>query len=161
MKLTELTVARTIAAKPEAIFDVWIDPQTPGGPFFGAARLLIDVSVDGLFYFLVSHEGKEWAHYGRFLRIECPSTNSAAVVVDTSQHSSTGSTGVVEYTWMSEATRGAESIVTVTFAPLGEETEVTLRHSNVPDDEMGRRHADGWAWMLNLLAERFSVHEEK
>jgi hypothetical protein len=103
------------------------------------------VKVDGLFYFLVSHEGKDWAHYGRFLRVERPGISGD---------------GIVECTWMSEATRGAESVVTVSFAPLGEETEVTLRHSGVPDDEMGRRHADGWTWMLNLLAERFSVHEE-
>jgi uncharacterized protein YndB with AHSA1/START domain len=146
MKLTEVSVARTIAAKPHAIFEVYVDPNSPGSPWFGAARLIINVKVDGLFYFLVSHEGKDWAHYGRFLRIDHPSLSG---------------TGVVEYTWMSEATRGAESIVTITFAPLGEETEVTLRHANVPDDEMGRRHADGWTWMLNLLAERFSIHEEK
>jgi uncharacterized protein YndB with AHSA1/START domain len=146
MNLTEVTAARTIAAKPDAIFNVFIDPNVPGGPWFGAARLLIDVRVDGLFYFLVSYEGKDWAHYGRFLRIEHPGASTP---------------GIVEYTWMSEATRGAESIVTVTFAPLGEETEVTLRHANVPDDEMGRRHADGWTWMLNLLAERFSIHEDQ
>jgi uncharacterized protein YndB with AHSA1/START domain len=140
MKLTELTVARTIAASADKIFDVWTDPQSPGGPWFGAARCVIDVKVDGLFYFVVEHEGRAWAHYGRFVRIERPS--------------------VVEYTWVSEATRGVESVVTVTFQPLGDETEVTLRHSNVPDDEMGRRHAEGWTWMLNILAERFSVHEE-
>jgi hypothetical protein len=67
---------------------------------------------------------------------------------------------LVEYTWMSEATHGFESLVTVTFQSLGDETEVTLVHSGVPDDEMGRRHADGWKWMLDMLAERFSVHEE-
>ena len=27
-------------------------------------------------------------------------------------------------------------------------------------DEMGRRHAEDWQRMLNLLAERCSVHEE-
>ena len=140
MKLTELSVARTISASAEKIFDVWTDPTSPGGPWFGAARCLIDVKVDGLFYFAVEHEGRTWAHYGRFTRIERPS--------------------VIEYTWMSEATQGVESVVTVTLQPLGEETEVTLRHSNVPDDEMGRRHAEGWTWMLNMLAERFSVHEE-
>jgi uncharacterized protein YndB with AHSA1/START domain len=144
-KLTELKVARTIAARPEAIFDVWMDPQSPGGPWYGAARLVIDVKVDGLFYFAVEHEGRTWAHYGRFVRIERPRGDDA---------------GVAEYTWMSEATRGCESVVTVTFAPLGEETEVTLVHSGVPDDEMGRRHAEGWDWTLSLLAERFSVHEE-
>jgi uncharacterized protein YndB with AHSA1/START domain len=146
MNLTDVTVARTIAAKPDAIFDVFIDPSVPGGPWFGAARLLIDVKVDGLFYFLVSHEGKDWAHFGRFVRIEHPGADTP---------------GVVEYTWMSEATRGAESIVTVTFAPLGEETDVAVRHARIPDDEIGRRHADGWTWMLNLLAERFSIHEEQ
>jgi len=145
MKLTELTVARTIAASADKIFDVWVDPKSPGGPWFGAARLLIDVTVDGLFYFAVENEGRTWAHYGRFLAIERPGA---------------GGSGVVEYTWMSEATQGAESVVTVTFQPLGEETEVTVRHSGVPDDAMGRRHAEGWTWMLNLLAERFSVHEE-
>ena len=145
MKLTELTVARTIAASADKLFDVWVDPKSPGGPWFGAARLLIDVKVDGLFYFAVEHEARTWAHYGRFVRIERPGA---------------GGVGVVEYTWMSEATQGAESVVTVTFQPLGEETEVTLRHAGVPDDAMGRRHAEGWTWMLNLLAERFSVHEE-
>ncbi|MGA1984287.1 MAG: SRPBCC domain-containing protein [Acidobacteriaceae bacterium] len=140
MNLTELKVARTIAAKPQAVFDVWMDPKRPGGPWFGAPRTLIDPKVNGLFYFTVENEGRTWAHYGRFVRIERPN--------------------LIEYTWMSEATRGLESLVTVTFQPLGDETEVTLVHSNVPDDEMGRRHADGWKWMLDMLAERFSVHQE-
>ena len=151
MNLTELTVARTVAAKPEAVFDIWIDPTSPGGPWFGAARLLIEVKVDGLFYFVVEHEGRTWAHYGRFVRIERPKGGAA---------DGAGGTGIAEYTWMSEATRGVESVVTVTFAPLGDETEVTLVHSGVPDDAMGRRHAEGWTWMLNMLAERFSTHEE-
>jgi hypothetical protein len=30
-----------------------------------------------------------------------------------------------------------------------------LRHAGVPDDEMGRRHKDGWTWVLSMLAERF------
>jgi uncharacterized protein YndB with AHSA1/START domain len=146
MNLTELKVARTIAATPEALFDVWTDSKSPGGPWFGAEKMVINVAVDGLFYFAVRHEGKTWAHYGRFVRIERPG-------------SACGS-GLVEYTWMSEATHGFESLVTVTFQSLGDETEVTLVHSGVPDDEMGRRHADGWKWMLDMLAERFSVHEE-
>jgi uncharacterized protein YndB with AHSA1/START domain len=145
VNLTELKVARTVAATPETVFDLWMDTTAPGGPWYGASRLLIDAKVDGLFYFTVEFEGKTWAHYGRFIRIERPAGETA---------------GVAEYTWVSEATRGVESVVTVTFAPLGDETEVTLVHSNVPDDDMGRRHADGWTWMLNVLAERFSVHEE-
>lgn len=145
MNLTDLKVARVIAAKPKAVFDVWIDPASPGSIWFGAERAIVNPQVDGLFYWAVRHEGRVWAHYGRFTQINAPQGTVA---------------GVVEMTWMSEATKGAESVVTTTFQPLGEETEVTLVHSGVPDDEMGRRHAEGWTWMLNNLAERFSVHEE-
>jgi hypothetical protein len=40
---------------------------------------------------------------------------------------------------MSEGTQGVESIVSITFEPRGDRTNVTLRHAGVPDDEMGRR----------------------
>jgi uncharacterized protein YndB with AHSA1/START domain len=133
MKLTEITVSRTISASAEKVFDVWIDPKIPGGPWFGADRVILNPVVDGLFYLAVKHEGRTWPHFGRFLQIDRPR--------------------VVEYTWMSEGTKGAESIVTVTLEPRGEQTEVTLLHSGVPDDEMGRKHKDGWAWVLSALAE--------
>ncbi len=136
MKLTDITVARAILAPVESVFDVWIDPKSPGGPWFGAERTIVNAVVDGLFYFAVKHEGRTWPHYGRFLRVDRPRC--------------------VEYTWVSEATKGVESIVTVTFEPRGDQTEVTLRHSGVPDDELGHQHKDGWTWMLSALAERFA-----
>jgi uncharacterized protein YndB with AHSA1/START domain len=133
MTFTEITVARTIPAPAEKVFDLWMDPQSPGGPWFGADRVILNSEVDGLFYYAVKHEGRIWPHYGRFLQINRPR--------------------VVEYTWMSEATKGAESIVSVTMESRGDETEVTLRHSGVPDDEMGRRHKEGWTWVLNALSD--------
>jgi uncharacterized protein YndB with AHSA1/START domain len=137
MNLTDLTVSRTIPASPEKVFDVWINSKSPGGPWFGADRVILNPVVDGLFYLAVKHEGRTWPHYGRFLQIELPR--------------------VVEYTWMSEATKGAESIVTVTMEARGAQTEVTLRHSGVPDDEMGRQHKDGWTWVLSALADALAV----
>jgi len=56
---------------------------------------------------------------------------------------------------MSEATRGLETVVTITLTPRDGGTDVTLHHANVPDDEMGRSHKEGWTWYLNVLAERF------
>jgi uncharacterized protein YndB with AHSA1/START domain len=135
MNLTEITVARLIPAPAAEAFDVWIDPHSPGGPWFGAARLIINPVVDGLFYSAVSHERKTWAHYGRFIAIERPRR--------------------VEHTWVSEGTRGLETMVTVTFDPQGEQTNVTLTHSGVPDDETGRKHKDGWTFVLSSLAQRF------
>jgi len=135
MKLTNITVTRVIPAPTENVFDVWIDPKSPGGPWHGSERLILNIVVDGLFYFAVNHEGRTWPHYGRFVRIERPHR--------------------VEYTWVSEATKGVESVVDVTFEPRGDQCEVTLRHSGIPDDKMGRQHQEGWTWVLSMLAERF------
>jgi uncharacterized protein YndB with AHSA1/START domain len=137
MKLTEVTVSRTIPAPAEKVFDVWMDPKSPGGPWFGGDRVILNPVVDGLFYFAVKHEGRIWPHYGRFLQIARPHR--------------------VEYTWMSEATKGAESIVDVTLEARGDETEITLRHSGIPDDEMGLQHKDGWAWALSALADALAT----
>ena len=135
MKLTDVTVTRAISAPAEDVFDVWMDPKSPGGPWFGAERVILNPVVDGLFYLAVKHEGRTWPHYGRFVQIERPHR--------------------LEYSWMSEGTQGVESTVSVTFEPRGAGTDVTLKHSGVPDDEMGRRHQEGWAWVLSKLAERF------
>jgi uncharacterized protein YndB with AHSA1/START domain len=137
MKLIEITVTRTIPAPADRVFDVWMDPKSPGGPWFGAERVILNPAADGLFYFAVQHEGRTWAHYGRFLAIERPHR--------------------VEYTWMSEATKGCESVVAVAFEARGAETAVTLRHSGLPDDAMGRQHEKGWTWVLSMLAERFGA----
>ncbi len=136
MKLIDLTVTRTIAAPAEKVFDVWMDPKSPGGPWFGGDRVIVNPVVDGLFYLAVKHEGRIWPHFGRFVRIDRPRR--------------------VEYTWMSEGTKGCESTVLVTFESQGDQTEVTLRHSGVPDDEMGRQHQEGWTWVLSMLGERFT-----
>jgi uncharacterized protein YndB with AHSA1/START domain len=128
-----MTVTRTIPASAEKVFDLWMNPKSPGGPWFGAERVILNPVVDGLFYIAAKHEGRTWPHYGRFLQIDRPRR--------------------IEYTWVSEATKGVESVVSLTMEPRGEDTEVTLRHSGVPDDEMGRQHKDGWTWILSTLAE--------
>jgi hypothetical protein len=46
-------------------------------------------------------------------------------------------------------------VVTITLAPRGGGTEVTLYDANLPDDEIGRQHTDGWSWLLGVLADRF------
>ncbi|MGZ3504983.1 MAG: SRPBCC family protein [Vulcanimicrobiaceae bacterium] len=133
---TEIVATRMIPAPSEKVFDAWIDPKSPGGPGFGAKSVILSPAVDGLFYLAVEHEGRTWPHYGRFMRLERPR--------------------LLEHTWVSEATKGSESVVTLTLQPDGDATLVTLRHSGVPDDELGRQHKEGWTWILEMLAERFA-----
>ncbi len=135
MNVIEIALSRTVKAKPSEVFDVWLDATSPGGPWFGNERVILNAVVDGLFYHCVRHEGRAWAHYGRFIRLERPH--------------------VIENTWVSEATRGVESVLSLTFEPRGSDTEVLLRHSNVPDDAMGRQHEEGWNFVLGTLTSRF------
>jgi uncharacterized protein YndB with AHSA1/START domain len=135
LKTFELTVSRTVRGSADAVFDVWLDQKSPGGLWFGVERAIVNPVVDGLFYHAVKHEGRSWPHYGRFLRLERGRA--------------------IEHTWVSEATRGLESVVTITLQAREGGTEVTLRHTNLPDDEMGHGHQAGWTWYLDALAMRF------
>ncbi len=110
-------------------------------PWFGAARAIVHPVVDGLFYHVVQFEGHDWAHYGRFIALDRPRR--------------------IEHTWVSEATRGLKSVVTLTLEPQGNQTLVKLRHANVPDDELGRRHEEGWGFVLGAIADRFTKHSAK
>ena len=88
MKTMDVTVSRTIQGAADEVFDVWLDPKSPGGLWFGVERAILNPVVDGLFY------------HGRiYSRI--------------------------------------------------------IASTDLPDDEMGRGHKDGWTWYLNALAERF------
>jgi uncharacterized protein YndB with AHSA1/START domain len=137
MNLTEVTVSQTIPAPVQEVFDLWMNPGHSAGPWFDAARLIWNPAVDALFHIAVHHNGRLWAHYGRFLAIERPHR--------------------VEHTWVSEGSRGLESIVTVTFEPRAQQTDITLRHSGVPDEDGGSLHRNGWSWLLSRFAEGFAT----
>lgn len=134
IKTTTLTLARTINATPDRVFDVWVDPKSPGGPWYGGKRAYFQPEqavVDGMFYSLVEWEGRQWPHFGRFVVVERGSK--------------------LTYTWMSPSTQGLETTVEMTFEGKDGKTLVTLRHSGVPDDKEGHEHNDGWGFILDSL----------
>ena len=136
MKLMDITVKRTIPASADKVFDAWMDPKCPGGSWFESEALIMAPAppkAGSLYYFTILWEGQSWALCGRFVEIQRP--------------------GKVEYTWVGEGTKGVESTVRVTFEGRGKETEVTLRHLNLPDDELGRQTEFGWAHILESVAE--------
>ena len=139
MKRIDLNLSRTIAATPTEVYDVWLDPKSPGGPWFGADRVILNAVPDGLFYHSVNHQDRVWAHYGRFLRLERGQ--------------------VIEHTWMSEATRGFDTVVTITLEKTSDGTLLSLRHVGVPDDELGRSHAEGWGFIISAIEQRFPARK--
>ena len=136
-KTMEITLTRTIAAAPAEVYDAWLDPHCPVNPFHGSHRLVFEPRAGSLYHFVHMQGDVERPHYGRFDVLERGSR--------------------IQMTWMSNHTRGLESVVTVTFKPDGADTLHTLRHANLPDDEMGRAHDGGWKHFVGLLEQRFAT----
>lgn len=132
--LLSVTVPRRIEAPPEDVFDAWADPDLFRHWFEPHRAIFRKAAVDELWYWEAEHLGRLWAHYCRYLRVERPRR--------------------LEFTWMSEATRGLESRVTVEMTPSAGGTEMVLTHSGLPDDEMGRGHEEGWKGITAILAEK-------
>jgi uncharacterized protein YndB with AHSA1/START domain len=136
-KTVEIKVERTIPAPPGEVFDGWLEPKIPGNPWNAAEKFILDAKVDGLFYWLL----KGTAHYGRFTEIERP--------------------GRIQHTWVSPNTSGQESLVTVTFKKQGEDTLMTLVHSDLPDTAEARGHERGWNYFLGIFHEQFGSGSRK
>jgi uncharacterized protein YndB with AHSA1/START domain len=137
MKKIGFQFERTIPAPPGKVFDAWLNPKIPGNPWNAADKFMLDPKVDGLFYW--SRIGT--SHYGRFTKVERP--------------------GRIEHTWVSRNTLGEESTVTVTFKKQGEDTLMTLVHSDLPDTDGGRGHEKGWNYFLGIFTEQFGNGSRK
>ena len=131
VKTLEFKIERTIAASPGEAFDAWLNPKIPGTPWNEADKLLLDPKVDGFFYWLI----RGTPHYGRFTQLERP--------------------GRLQHTWVSPNTLGLETTVTVTFRKQGEDTVMTLVHSDLPDTDAGRGHEKGWNYFVGNFSEKF------
>jgi uncharacterized protein YndB with AHSA1/START domain len=136
-KTLEFKFERTIPAPADEVFDAWLNPRIPGNPWNAAEKFILDPKVDGLFYWAL----KGMSHYGRFTEFDRP--------------------GRIQHTWMSPNTLGQESIVTLTFQKQGQNTLMTLVHSNLPDHELARGHENGWNYFLGIFREQFGDGSHK
>lgn len=136
-KTLEFKLERTIPAPVPEVFDAWLNPKIPGNPWNAAEKFILDPQVDGLFYWTL----KGTSHYGRFTVVERPAR--------------------IQHTWVSPKTMGIESTVTVTFKKKGDETLISLVHSDLPDHELARGHEKGWNYFLDVLSEQFGNGSRK
>ncbi len=127
----EFRFERTIPASPSEVYDAWLDRTVPGTPWHQADKLIWDPKVDSLWYWLI----RETPHYGRFISLDRPDR--------------------IQHTWVSPNTLGEESTVTVSFKKKGEETLMTLVHSDIPDTDRGKGHEKGWNYFLDIFRDRY------
>lgn len=131
-----VVVRRTIAASPEELFDAWLDAEAlgiwmrPNG--IRHTRAKTEPRVGGSYEIIMQGDDKTYPHHGVYQVINRPRQ--------------------LVFTWLSHATEGITTLVTVDFIPLGERTEVVVTHEQLPDISR-ESHTKGWTSGIERLAE--------
>lgn len=136
-----LTVTRLIPATPERVYHAWLDPRMLARFMVACDGMKVpeataDARVGGRFRIVMLVDGKSLPHQGTYLELK--------------PHDR------IRFTWES-AHSLADSEVTLTFAPEGAGTFVTLTHVKFASEEARQAHEGGWA---RILQELTTVFEE-
>lgn len=135
-----LTVSRLIRAEPKRVYDAWLDPEmlmrfmrTCEGDKVPSART--DPREGGRFEILMRSNDRDIPHAGTYLELR---PHERIVFTWESPYSTDGST------------------VTVTLAPEGAATRLTLTHVKFVSEEMRDNHEKGWGAILDSLRAVFA-----
>jgi uncharacterized protein YndB with AHSA1/START domain len=130
-----LKITRRIAAPPERLFDAWLDPamlrsfMSPGGGV-STTQAQTDPRPGGRYDILMHNEMGEIPHWGVYREIDRPNR--------------------LAFTWNSPHAE-PDSLVTLTFRKVGDDTEVTLVHDRFPSEQSRSGHEGGWTSILAAL----------
>jgi uncharacterized protein YndB with AHSA1/START domain len=133
-----LVVRKIIRASPERLFDAWTRPEQLRN-WWGPTSVTcigaeIDLKVGGRYRIANQFpDGKVLWIGGEYELIERP--------------------GRLVFSWQLESPAAPAERVTVTFAPRGESSEVTVTHERIANAATRNLHEQGWLGCLDGLAQ--------
>lgn len=139
-----LSLTQQINAEPRRVFEAWLDPNIlckwigPRAWVESCETVVLEPQIGGRYQLrtqaraVAGHEPCSGGVSGVYRRIDRYSRLS--------------------FTWLREG-EVSESLVTITFAPSGKGTLVTLTHQGFTSEEARDQHQAGWAGSLPQLAD--------
>jgi uncharacterized protein YndB with AHSA1/START domain len=131
-RLHSVVVSREMLAPPHAIYLAWTEQFDRWLAEPGTVSMRAEPGLT--FYFEATLHGALHPHYGRFLDLE----------VDRR----------IELTWVTPATGGYETVVSVGLSPKGGGALLRLTHAGFSDIALRDRHRETWPSTLALLDAR-------
>jgi uncharacterized protein YndB with AHSA1/START domain len=134
-----VVVRRTIPATAEELFDAWLDPEAlaiwmrPGTVRRTTAS--VDARVGGRYEIVMEVDDRTIPHSGEYRLIDRPRR--------------------LVFTWLSPHTDRRDTLVTVDFLPLAQQTEIVITHEMLPEGER-EGHRRGWTGALDKLLARYA-----
>lgn len=133
----ELRVERVMDASAEALFEAWTKELDCWFAVPGSVSMNLQVS--SVFFFLTDDGGKRHPHYGRVLRL---------------RHER-----LIQLTWLSEGTKGAETLLTIELEPQSSGTRLVLTHAGFCDKDSRDDHELMWPILLAHLDRKLMAWE--
>jgi uncharacterized protein YndB with AHSA1/START domain len=134
---TTLTMTRRFEATPQRVFEAWLDPEQVAR-WMGPRGMTADVNQ------LDARAGGGYA-------ITMHMSDGTSVQVNGTYKEITRHTRLV-FTWKWQNDM-QDTLVTLTFKPVGRATDMTIEHSGFPNSEVRDNHNKGWIGCFDKLAE--------
>ena len=126
-------VERLLPTTPPDAYDAWLDEATLAAfinPAPGTAEVSVDARVGGGLRIVMTFPDRTVLIEGEYLLLDRPNR--------------------ISFTWRVDSQR-IESVVTVTFEPAGDETLMTILHSQLTDGWL-ESYQRGWGVIADALA---------